>query len=71
MGTLIDPFIKKAKEKNDRPLGMPTGSVRSIIALTTVGTLAYGFVAGLIQADFFEKVVLLVVGSYFASKIKK
>lgn len=69
---MINDLSTKSLEKIPaQPLGMPAGSVRAIMALTTLGTLAYGFLTGLVTVNFFEKVVLLMVGSYFASKIKK
>lgn len=44
----------------DQPLGLPAGSVRSIIALGTVGA----FISGVIEQD----VALLVLGFYFGSR---
>lgn len=44
----------------DQPLGLPAGSVRSIIALGVVSA----FVAGVVESD----VALLVLGFYFGSR---
>lgn len=46
--------------QTDKPLWMPAGSVRSLIALSVVAA----FIAGLIEKD----VVLMVLGFYFATR---
>lgn len=43
--------------QNDQPLWLPAGSVRSVLALGTVGA----YLGGLIEAD----VALVVLGFYF------
>jgi hypothetical protein len=50
-----------APSGNSNPLWMPTGSVRSIIALGVVAGYAYGLIAEI-------EMVMLVLGFYFGSR---
>lgn len=52
------PYMMKELLREDQPLWMPRGSVRSILALAVVAS----FIAGLIPIE----VATLVLGFYFA-----
>jgi len=56
--------------KNENPLGLPAGSVRSIIALTFVVAFVFGFLFwDKISGEQIENIILIVIGFYFGSKI--
>jgi len=49
--------------QTDQPLYLPEGSVRSILALGTVGAFIAGFIP--------ENLALLVLGAYFVDRVNK
>ncbi len=50
------------------PLGLPSGSVRSIIAIILVLILAYGFCVRLVAVQIVVDIVLIIIGFYFGSR---
>lgn len=52
----------------EKPLWMPKGSVRAIIALMFSGSVAYLGVAGKIQADRMVEIVMMILAFYFGAK---
>ena len=52
----------------ERPLGLPTGSVRAILALGTVGAAAYFMAKGTVSFDQFISMTAVVYSFYFGSK---
>ena len=52
----------------DKPLGMPEGSVRAILALSIVGSAIYGLITGNLNPQEFLMISSVVTGFYFATK---
>lgn len=59
-------------EKNDwttRSLGLPKGSVRALIALTTIGTVVYLVLGGTTEIpDWLNTIISMIIGFYFGQK---
>ncbi len=53
---------------NDKPLFLPAGSVRAIMALVVVGTCSYLALTGKLQSSEFLVIVATVIGFYFGTK---
>lgn len=47
------------------PLGMPTGSVRAVLALVLVVASVAGFLLGKIEADQFMQLATMALAFYF------
>lgn len=54
---------------SNKPLWLPVGSVRAIIALMTMGTLCYAFLKQAEVPDRLFELGLLVAGAYFIQKV--
>ena len=58
---------------NDKPLWMPKGTIRAILALMVVGTVCYTFIVAFQkQLQVPERLIdlgLLVLGAYFVQKV--
>jgi len=52
----------------NQPLALPQGSVRAILALSTVGAAFYGLMQGIIQFEQFVTMTAIVYAFYFSSK---
>lgn len=52
----------------DRPLWMPRGSVRAIIALIFSIAVAYLGVTGEIEAERMVEIIMVILAFYFSSK---
>jgi hypothetical protein len=61
VGTVVELVTRGGNVNKYEPLGLPPGSVRSIIALALVTALIYGV------ADV-QDLVAVVVGFYFGSR---
>jgi hypothetical protein len=55
----------------DKPLWMPKGSIRAIIALAIVGSSICGLLLGKLNVDEFLSVTAIIVAFYFTSRGKK
>jgi len=60
------------EEKESRPLWMPAGSVRALIALSAIGTICYmGASTGdFVMPEFMSTVVAVIIGFYFGNRSK-
>jgi len=65
-----DPSEVDTRQTELKPLGLPNGSVRAIIALATVATLLYTLVAGIQVEDWAIMGFTLIVGNYFEQRRK-
>lgn len=54
--------------KSIRPLGMPQGSVRAILALTIVGIVIYQLLFGIEVGLLLSETLMIVLAHYFASR---
>jgi len=52
----------------EKPLWMPEGSVRAILALSIVGSAIYGLISGSLDPEQFLMISSVVTGFYFATK---
>ncbi|RLI77982.1 hypothetical protein DRP05_08685 [Archaeoglobales archaeon] len=55
-------------EKSDKPLWMPRGSIRGLIALIFTVSVAYLGVNGSIEADRMVEIIMVILAFYFGSK---
>jgi len=54
----------------DRALGLPTGSVRAIIALAMISVAGYMIVFSvLVVPEWFQTVIAMIIGFYFGKKV--
>lgn len=52
----------------NQPLALPQGSVRAILALSTIGAGFYGLIMGVLQFEQFVTMTAIVYAFYFSSK---
>lgn len=59
-------------EKENKPLWMPAGSVRALIALTAVASMCYmGISSGdFTMPEFMSTTVAVIIGFYFGTRSK-
>ena len=53
---------------NDEPLGLPKGSIRSIISMAFVGATIYSIVNGIEIKDTLLPITTMIVGFYYGSR---
>lgn len=59
-------------EKEDRPLWMPKGSVRALIALAAIGSMCYMGISNATfeMPEFMMTTVGIIIGFYFGNRAK-
>lgn len=57
---------EKKKEWRNKPLGLPSGSVRAIIALGMVSVASYMILFSALDVpEWFQAVIAVIIGFYF------
>lgn len=52
----------------DKPLGLPTGSIRAVIAMSVIGTACYMVIMIYTIPDFFTNLIYATFGYYFGAR---
>lgn len=60
------------EEKEDKPLFLPKGSIRAIIAIMAVGSTCYMGLstADFVMPEFMSTIVAMIIGFYFGNRAK-